>query len=413
VRGLVLTIVVAVAIPPAHADDLEDARREFTAGQDADTQRDWQTAIAHYLRANELRPHPFAVYNIAKDYEQLAQLREAVRWYQQYLRVAAADAPERAKVEKLIGQLRVRPSKLAVRSSPDAARVLVDGTQVGVTPYAGVATAGTHRIVVDKDGLRDEREVALEYGEPADVAFTLGATRATGANGTLVVTGPPGAVVAVDGMAAGIVPLQLAIAPGAHAVHVQAYGYQPYDARPIVPAAGVANVDAPMIRGATAGFGGTRTNIALIGAAAGDIGARSGNADFLGEIGVRIGRFDTLIGLGAVAGGFAFDTSIRFSLFAWRVTPFVSGDFFAGSSGVFSLAVQAAAGLRWDIARRERTTISLYAGAGYRAGIGGSRVAGGPGAPPPVPTDEFPIMVSLEIAYRYVQPTPVFVTVTR
>src|SRR5207247_5519771 len=119
----------------------------------------------------DLMPHHFALYNIARDYERLGQLREAAAWYVRYVDAAPPSA-DRDKVQRLIGELKVRPAKLTVKSTPEGARVTVDGQRVGVTPFVAPIRGGGHRVAVELDGERDERDVALESGEPETVAVT-------------------------------------------------------------------------------------------------------------------------------------------------------------------------------------------------------------------------------------------------
>src|SRR5438128_4562678 len=122
---LVAAVVLMIA-GPVRADDREEARKAFTAGQASDKAEDWQGAIEHYMRAYDLMPHHFALYNIARDYERLGQLREAAAWYVRYVDAAPPSA-DRDKVQRLIGELKVRPAKLTVKSTPEGARVTVDG----------------------------------------------------------------------------------------------------------------------------------------------------------------------------------------------------------------------------------------------------------------------------------------------
>ncbi|RLB46876.1 MAG: hypothetical protein DRJ42_26695 [Deltaproteobacteria bacterium] len=51
--------------------------------------------------------------------------------------------------------------ELRVRSTPDGALVVVDGTDVGVTPFVGVFEAGDHQVEVRLRGEEDIREVTL------------------------------------------------------------------------------------------------------------------------------------------------------------------------------------------------------------------------------------------------------------
>lgn len=379
IQGVVRSFVVAVAVvvavaagaPTARADDREDARREFTAGQAADRAKNYPLAIEHYLRANDLAPHPFTAFNIASDYEQLGQLREAATWYQRYLDIAPADAADRPKVKRLLAELLVRPARLGVRSVPDGARVTIDGKPAGVTPYVGAAKGGTHRIAVELDGVRDERVVDLVYGEPADVAFTLAAS------GMLVVAGTPvGALVMIDGAAVGTVPATVSVAAGPHTVQVTSYGYAPYEVKSVVRPGGTERVDVGLTR-ALGTFGvGPQLNVGYLigGAAGGDL--RGSGALVLGTFGARISQFDLVARVGKASDLLEVDLLFRWAWLKSRVSPFVAGGYsFLGGSGGFGY--QANLGLRWDVARGDGLGLSLLADVGARyASITGPMVSG-------------------------------------
>lgn len=201
-RALVL-LCLATAV--AHADDRADARAEFAAGQAADRARDYQAAIDHYLRANDLVPHPYAMFNIAHDYERLGRRREAAAWYRRYLD-AAPDSTDRRTVERKLAALAATPGALTVRTPRDGARVAIDGRWVGRTPYTAVVAAGRHRVTVDDGVHREVHEATVAYGEPALVEVALGASDTP--------PGAPGAPGAVPGTPPGVGPAPLGtIAP--------------------------------------------------------------------------------------------------------------------------------------------------------------------------------------------------------
>jgi len=354
-RALLCFLALVAATAPARADDREDARREFAAGQAADKQKDWQTAIEHYLRANELVPHPFAIYNIATDYERLGKLREAATWYARYLE-ASPDSPDRDKVQKLMGDLRQRPATITVRSIPDGATVIIDGRPAGPTPFSGPIRGGGHRIAVEKDGQRDEREVSVEYGEPADVQFTL-----RGASGTLAVQGvPAGAQVSVDGMPAGAMPVQLIVQPGPHRVRVTEYGYTPYDVAVDVQPNATTPVIAQLQRGGLGTYGalpGLQIAYFAGGAAGADL--KGSGALILAELGVTASRYDVSVRVGKGGGGTSVDLLLRWMLAKARIAPFVAFGYSFANGGQ---GYEAVGGLRFEVAK----SIALLVESGLR-----------------------------------------------
>lgn len=108
----------------AHAAPKDDARRYFIAGIAAAKEQDFQTALDYFLRAQAVYPHPATLYNIARSYQDLGQLEEAIEYYELY-----ADAvPEKAEdVAPVIDVLRVRlgrQSETAAATTPAAGTTL-------------------------------------------------------------------------------------------------------------------------------------------------------------------------------------------------------------------------------------------------------------------------------------------------
>jgi hypothetical protein len=362
-RALLCFLTLVVASAPARADDREDARREFAAGQASDKQKDWQTALEHYLRAYELVPHPFAIYNIATDYERLGKLRESATWYTRYLE-AAPDSPDRDKVQKLLGDLRLRPTTITVRSIPEGATVIIDGRPAGPTPFSGPIRGGGHRIAVEKDGQHDERDVSVEYGEPADVQFTL-----RGVSGTLAVQGvPAGAQVTVDGMPAGAMPLQLIVQPGPHSVHVTEYGYTPFDVTVDVRPNTTTPVIAQLQRGGLGTYGGLPSvQIGYFAGGAAGADLKGSGALLLAELGLRAWRYDASLRVGKGGGGTSVDLLVRWTFAKARLSPFIAFGYSFANGGQ---GYEVAGGLRFDVAKA--ITMLVETGLRYHATTAGT-----------------------------------------
>ncbi len=385
------------------AADREEARKEFTAGQAADRQKDWQLAIEHYLRANDLVPHPNAMFNIATDYERLGKLREAAVWYQRYVD-AAQDSPDRDKVVRTLRELSSKPGTVTVRSIPNGARVLIDGGFVGVTPYSGRIKGGGHHITLESDGQRAERDIKIEYGEPANIEVTL-----QGASGTLRVEGTPvGALVTVDNLPAGAMPMTLSLPPGAHTVRVTQYGYAPFETTAAINPSQETTLT-PQLGRALGTIDGTRPKVQigyLFGLGAG-ADLKGEGALVLLELGARASQYDASIRIGKTVGFTAVDLLIRWALTKARIAPFLaggysfikSGDERSGSSTSTGTGYALLAGLRFDLTRNDHYGMSVIAESGirYYAGVSVS-------SPGDATTSEsgliVPLMASLQIVYR-------------
>jgi hypothetical protein len=394
---LSLVVVAVVAGGVARGDNREDARKEFTAGQQADRNKDYQTAIEHYLRAYELVPHHFALYNIATAYERLGQLRESSQWFQRYLDEAPSSlVKERRDVEKLILQLKLRPAKLTVKTSPPGARVLIDGQPVGVTPYTKAIRGGGHRVRVELEGQREERDIVLEYGEPQAIDVTLNVRARptpgpvpdrggpstqpirhvpqTMTSGTLLVTGgPEGALVAIDDQVVGRIGGEFHVEPGQHNLKVTRYGYQPYDQTFSVTTGQRTDVSVQLQAGSSAP---ATASQALFGYYLGaTVGAdvRGSGAQYMGELGYRIMTIDIGLRIGKASSRTTLDVLFRWVILRSKLSPFIqlgcsaaAGDD-DGSGSTSSLSGYViGGGLRYDVARGESSAISVLAESGVR-----------------------------------------------
>lgn len=385
---LLVVCAVVLSARPALADDREEARKAFAAGQAADKAEDWQTAIEHYLRAYDLVPHHFALYNIGRDYERLGQLREAATWYQRYVE-AAPPSGDRDKVQVLLGELKVRPAKLTIKSTPSGAKVIIDGKKVGVTPFTAPIRGGGHRVTVELDGERDERDVALEYGEPETVELTLKAMSKPlpqrnappmTSQGILVIRGDvPGALITINDMPAGTVPMSIPIAEGQHRVKVTSYGYTPYETTAYVTRGLESSLDVQMTKGGLGSHAaGPKIQIGyMIGLGAG-ADLQGDGAVVLGDFGVRVGQGDAVVRIGKAIGLTAVDFLVRWAFFKTRLSPYIgagysyvaSKDGAGTSSSGGGSGWEFVGGIRFDLTRGVGTTFSLIGEVGVRTYTG-------------------------------------------
>ena len=330
---LCLVAAVLMIARSAHADDREavrdEARKAFAEGQEADKAEDWETAIEHYLHANELVPHHFALYNIARDYERLGQLREAATWYQRYVE-AAPPSPDRDRVGRLIGELKLRPSKLTVTSMPAGARVTIDGKRAGVTPFTAPVKGGDHRVGVELGGQRDERDVTLEFGEPDTVELTLqvggtgGSTGAVGSEGILVVRGQPqNALVTIDEVPAGTLPMSVPIAAGVHRIKVTSYGFSDYETTATVVRGGEMPVNVSLTRAPGSVDPAHAFQVGYMIGFGGGADLRGNGALVLADFGVRFGPGDICVRIGKALGLTAIDLVGRWALTKTRLAPYL------------------------------------------------------------------------------------------
>lgn len=420
----VCLIMLALLVTVARADEREEretARREFNAGQAADKRRAYAEAIEHYKRANELVPHPFAMYNIAVDLERLGKLRESADWYEKYLDTSTTKDADRDRVNRVLIELRNRPSQVSVISKPDGARVIINGIPTGTTPYRGELKGGMYMVIVQKGQERDSKEITVEYGEPVKVEFafstavetTPASTPSTtqppveirrppppqGESGTLFVRGDPyGAIVHVDGTPVGTLPMTLPLAVGTHTIKITAEGFATYEQPVTITPSSRTPVDVRLSRAlgtVDAQPGAAKPRIGYIVGGGAGADARGNGAIFLGEFGLRGGRYDLSGRLGKIDDTVFFDLMIRYALTSTRIAPYIGGGYSFVSEGY---GYTAFGGLRFDIVDNEKGGVSLMAEGGYRFY---ARTTSEPGEAEETTEGAIvPIMASLLVRYR-------------
>lgn len=151
---------------PTSAARRAEAQRAFAQAEAAFSAGDWRAAAEGFTEANELLPHPHAVFNAARSWERAGEVPRAIEQYARYVEMVTS-AAERAEGEAALTRLRATPATLTVESEPAGASVFLDGAaaSAGVTPYVASLPAGTHRVALTRAGFRGaEAEVSLSPG---------------------------------------------------------------------------------------------------------------------------------------------------------------------------------------------------------------------------------------------------------
>jgi tetratricopeptide (TPR) repeat protein len=162
--------------PEAEAKDR--ARVLFLQGVAAYRAGKYYEAVEIFLETQRIYPDTQLCFNVARAYENLGNVRAALRYYRDYLR--QADRPSdgddvRERVRKLSQQLALLGvQQLSVFSQPEAATVLLDGRPVGITPWTGETYPGKHRLALALDGHASQEQVVEVEGYAArDVSVVL------------------------------------------------------------------------------------------------------------------------------------------------------------------------------------------------------------------------------------------------
>jgi len=123
-------LVALLLTPLAHADPKDDARRHFGAGLAAAQAKQYDVALAEFLAAQNAWGHPATLYNIARSYQDLGDLPNAVAYYRLY---EEALPEKKEDVEPVIAVLEAQ-IRLAQRAAEGAG-------PVSGTPASGLETS--------------------------------------------------------------------------------------------------------------------------------------------------------------------------------------------------------------------------------------------------------------------------------
>ena len=212
-----------------------EAAQRFDRGVRLYRERNYQAALAEFLRAHEIAPVYHVLYNIGKVYSFLHRYPEARQAFERYLEEGGGriNPSRRAEVEGELARLAelVSSVRIVVEGGEDAL-VLLDGNEVGRAPFSEPfqISAGDHVIEARAEGFHpSRREVTVAGGVEVSITLTLLRVETPGA--IVVSTNVPSAQIFVDDQEVGTSPLGDAVPapPGRHVVRASRPGYD--DAR--------------------------------------------------------------------------------------------------------------------------------------------------------------------------------------
>ncbi len=166
--------ILLLTAPPASGDDpVEEARRLFDQGVAAVADRDFEAALAAFIRSYELNPAPTAAFNAALCHRELEDYPTAVRELRRLLDAdeAGLSPGRRARAHELIEEMAPRVGMLRVRVGDPGAIVRIDGEDVGRSPIEETfyLEPGSHDVEVRWGGSEPERQTV---GVPGGLAAT-------------------------------------------------------------------------------------------------------------------------------------------------------------------------------------------------------------------------------------------------
>ncbi len=147
---------------------LAKAATFFEEGQALYNKGRYAEAIMSFKAAHHTAPHPSALFNIARCYENLADPVEALSFYQLALKETTDEASKK-DIEGRIQRLQIRPTKVFVSTVPPGATVTVDGREKPEptpTPMVVHLTPGEHLLLLHKEGFHlAAKRVVVELGK--------------------------------------------------------------------------------------------------------------------------------------------------------------------------------------------------------------------------------------------------------
>ncbi len=226
----------APAIPTLSESLTGMAKAEYEAGRILFTDGDYAGAKLKFERAHELSGDARLMWNVAAADKNLRNYSKVIRALTRYLADGGDKLTEtdRSDAQSLIDTMGSFVCKLDVTSEPAGARVLVDGEEVGVTPFEAplLVDQGTRTIRIVKEGFVPFNEARKLPGGGGVVIQTK--LKPETHEGRLRVIAGPGDIISVDGRVVGKGSWEGKLKSGVHSVSVTASGKRPYQTDVIV-----------------------------------------------------------------------------------------------------------------------------------------------------------------------------------
>jgi hypothetical protein len=269
----ILSLLVLTFCAPAARAESNEASEAFKKGLDAVAAQQWADALGWFERANAITPHALAMYNVGVAEMRLGHLTRARVAFHQSLAFDAEKnhtqlAPSLAdEMTGFIRDIETRLVYVTITIDPPGSTVTVDGKPLALDPtgrtklyIAGISAAadqppelpttfeaavdpGQRDIVIQKPGFAPQvsRET-YPTGQRVDLHLSLNALDAT----LHVESSRAGAVVRIQGLDVGVVPVTVKRPPGTYSLDVRSPGYTTYSSTVTLGPGGRSDIQAPM-----------------------------------------------------------------------------------------------------------------------------------------------------------------------
>lgn len=236
----ILSLCLVAQAQSAGPEAREQAKASFKAGQKALAAEQYGKAIVSFEKAHQLAPHPAMLLNIARVYEAVDDLKNAIRFFKAYRKAN----PKAKGISQSIAKLRARyaswPS-VNITSTPNELEVWLNSQSnppLGKTPLRLRMAPGSVEVIVGNGNNTSKKKVLFAQGSTPTIAFSVsvanprsktvsigsGTSNLKNAATLTVNVDVAGAQVRVNDRLVGITPLPspLRLIPGVHNLSVSA-----------------------------------------------------------------------------------------------------------------------------------------------------------------------------------------------
>jgi tetratricopeptide (TPR) repeat protein len=162
----------------AQQEGSQDAKALFEKGVAAFSAGKYKDALAYFHQSYGINPKPKVLFNIAMCYRALAQFKESVETFKQYLGQGGKTLPKKKikEVNELIMEMESSLAQVTVIVNENGATILVDAQEAGIAPLQDilVVNPGTHDIEATKEGFFTAKQtIEIAGGKNEVVSLTL------------------------------------------------------------------------------------------------------------------------------------------------------------------------------------------------------------------------------------------------
>lgn len=159
------------------APEQAQADRYFKSGVQLFKEAKYSEALAEFMRAYEIAPHPLVLYNIAACHRELSHYGDAVQYYERFLAEGKGQVPQArlTAAQTELDSILARIARVTVTVTPDGATVTVDGNPIAtLTKMPLILSPGDHKVIAIAAGYKGvERTVKVASGDELSVDLNL------------------------------------------------------------------------------------------------------------------------------------------------------------------------------------------------------------------------------------------------